>query len=128
MIPRFRVWDKDRRVVAGVKDIYFNDNGKITCWIFFDDNKGLYQRILEETAELMQSTGLFDKNGKEIFEGDIIKGVNNDGHIQEEYLPTKIIFKGGCFVSEYWNKPITSKETEVIGNIFGNPELLKEDL
>jgi hypothetical protein len=76
--------------------------------------------------EIMQFTGLHDKNGKEIYEGDIVQWEDtvDDGYgcgyltkIQEE-----VIFGGGAY------NPIStmpSKYFEVIGNIYENPELLK---
>ena len=71
---------------------------------------------------LMQFTGLKDKNGKEIYEGDIV---------QDEDLLCKVEFRNGCFV------PIDYKtnrcfddwddcDFEIIGNIYENPELLED--
>lgn len=66
-----------------------------------------------------QYTGLKDRNGKKIFEGDIVKV---DGKIHE----VKYLF-GQFFIGV--NMPIAYKrfDCEVIGNIHGNPELLKEE-
>ena len=69
---------------------------------------------------IMQFTGLKDKNGKEIYEGDIIRlrgyGVNDSRKIQD------IIFHEGKFQSHLENDLIGC---EVIGNIYENPELIK---
>lgn len=74
-----------------------------------------------------QYTGLHDKNGKEIYEGDIVKYRDSRGqHIE------KVIFDKGCFYAGmHWGsstrvapKLINTRITEVIGNIYDNPELL----
>ena len=71
---------------------------------------------------LMQFTGLHDKNGKEIFEGDIIKDL---GAGYEEII-TPVRFYQGAFCDSYWNQCINNyKYCEVLGNIYENPELLK---
>ena len=74
-----------------------------------------------------QYTGIDDKNGKEIYEGDIVKYRDSRGqHIE------KVIFDKGCFYAGmHWGsstrvapKLINTRITEVIGNIYDNPELL----
>ena len=71
-----------------------------------------------------QYTGLTDKNGRKIFEGDIVKmrayGVG--------YHCTSVYFRDGKFAvdgTQYHFKNICSNSVEVIGNIYDNPELLK---
>ena len=98
-------------------------------------NKGLYViceniRYAEEPILLDtvgQYTGLDDKNGKEIYEGDIVKYRDSRGqHIE------KVIFDKGCFYAGmHWGsstrvapKLINPRITEVIGNEYDNPELL----
>lgn len=83
--------------------------------------------FLYKNIELMQFTGLHDKNGKEIYEGDIIKiNVKGETHIG------KIIYEYNGFAIDVtnMNKPYGRVEfinyyIEVIGNIYENKELLK---
>lgn len=83
----------------------------------------LYNILLNE-VELMQYTGLKDKNGVEIYEGDIVRHATDEGVY-------KIIFEDGGFyvknLFEYDFQTINEYPLEVIGNIYENPELLKED-
>lgn len=72
-----------------------------------------------------QLTGLLDKNGKEIYEGDI---VNFDNYIQGT---SKVMFAEGCYmaVAKNYATPLTfrlSNHAIVIGNMYDNPELLKQ--
>ena len=93
---------------------------------------------LGTSYELMQYTGLKDKNGKEIYEGDIINTYLED---EQGPLPlSEVCFFEGCFVitesapgyspSYYWEKgELTlrefAKDSEIVGNIYENPELLQ---
>ncbi|MBN1046204.1 hypothetical protein DVW08_12715 [Clostridium botulinum] len=87
--------------------------------------------VYKEYNNLMQYTGLKDKNGIEIYEGDIIKYSHNyTGEIMRE-----VVFKYGSYGIEGTTKGthiifgnILESEREVIGNIYKNPELLKEEV
>jgi uncharacterized phage protein (TIGR01671 family) len=81
-----------------------------------------------DNVELMQYTGLKDKNGKEIYEGDICKNGDweNDAHSYNyrkevvEYIESEGCFKG-------WNYNVDGMTCEIIGNIYENPKLLRKD-
>jgi YopX protein len=79
----------------------------------------------------MQFTGLLDKNGKEIYEGDVVKFINTEGKIFIKEVRFNEESLSYCFgdmeyrvidESAYFTK---SKHLEVIGNIYDNPELVK---
>lgn len=60
-IPKFRAWDKDSQKMNGNVEIYINKD------------KTIEVRPKDDKTIVMQSTSLIDKNGKEIFEGDVVK-------------------------------------------------------
>lgn len=125
MIPRFRAWDKHSQkmfandeLIIWNGNVYANDSKKLTC----NNLKGW--SIDEEY--LMQSTGLFDKNNKEIFEGDIVLVL---GSLYTVFYDNE---KGSYRLKPHddrWNVDYMSNFShggnfEVIGNIYENKELL----
>lgn len=120
-IIKFRCWNKQWEGFRHGCNIIGYD-GKIG----HDVSTGILWQSAEnlDNYVVQQFTGLFDKNGKEIFEGDVIKSVINGIAIIEydEYRGGYVIRNkknGGCFnlIFDF------SKEIEIIGNIFENPEL-----
>ena len=118
---KFRAWDYDNK-----KMVYQSDNGDEYAWDIGYEK--IYITKLEEelpqpTIKLMQYTGLKDKNGKEIYEGDVV---------QEGNRLWQVGFKDGCFVgvdfkNATWDELINIGygNIEVIGNIYENPKLLE---
>lgn len=91
---------------------------------------GLYIYAVEITPETVgQYTGLHDKNGKEIYEGDIVKALINGiwyiGQVVYEHSGFTIDVTNNKQL-EFGRMGIIEIFTEVIGNIYDNPELLKK--
>ena len=129
MIPKFRVWlpDPEVRKMLRVKALVFED-GKTRCVCGYS-----YDFYLEdEDAIIMQSTGLLDKDSKEIFDGDILVIETKDG------LVKVIVFwdnKHALFMveSKTYNEKVALAELieddspiTIIGNIHENSALLEK--
>lgn len=127
VLLRFRAWHKTWEEMGKVKRIRFDDDGNVTTVLFKGKDLGTNTKVYE--IELMQSTGLLDKNGKEIFEKDIL-----------DYNGRKVIVKWhgsyACFIYEFvdelknrtaeWQPLYLSYyKFEIIGNSLENPELLE---
>ena len=117
MIPKFRAWDKETKTMNGMAEIYRNRNQEIE----------LHPR--DENIILMQSTGLKEKNGKEIFEGEIVDYKGRKAVIKWHGSYASFIYR---FVDELkervseWHPLFLAYyHFEVIGNIYENPELLE---
>ena len=84
-------------------------------------NGGIYD-IIPETFG--QYTGLTDKNGKKIFEGDIVKNSRDVGLLYYKEKNSAFTVKGWEYGYWLWHD---KEDIEVIGNIYDNKDLLKED-
>lgn len=129
---KFRAWHKAHEIMCKVISLYQFDRGKVIQLQLY----GFNNLIPVAAVELMQFTGLLDKNGREIYEGDIVSA-SWYSYIEPLDYAYGIVtyFEGyGAYLianqdcSEH--KEITSGgcyhfEIEVIGNIYENPELLK---
>lgn len=125
MIPRYRAWDKIRKTMYEVDDIMSIDFGKseISVKTLFFERTNYYKF---DDIVLMHSTGFTDKDGKEIFEGDI---VDSEGGFTTGVVEFRSDL--GMFVStliKYNNfEQLCNAHglVKVIGNIYENPELLE---
>ena len=127
MTPKFRAWLKREKKMVDVKKLTFVE-GKVRCVFYRTGTEDHDSDILSSacyegvTFKLMQSTGVLDDNGKEIYEGDVI--------IPDGGGASLVHWKDGAFqVGYYGDIPYVLadyKSITVIGNIYENPELLQE--
>lgn len=127
MIPNFRAWLKEEKEMIDVDEIHWY-RGKFE---FIGDGI-TFQRLANE-VELMQSTGLKDKNGKEVFEGDIItNGIEIEDIKNHQTLgfytaldDREYFLSSGISVEDFEEYADEfSQIAKIIGNIYENPELL----
>lgn len=131
MRPKFRAWDRTRnqmnyRVMVGNCD---TDDENWICPIIWIEEKKDWLHF-DDYDSIMQSTGLFDINGKEVFVGDIVKctrGCLHEVYLEKEYGGTFIggmpaVYLKGLSEGYAW----TGYE-EIIGNVYENKELLEDD-
>ena len=129
MKPRYRAWMKSLKWMCDVTNISFDSKFVDIC------QQGDTERYTEMSVEfdeitLMQSTGLFDRNGKEIFEGDILDYKGRKALVRWHGSYASFIYR---FVDELQKRKTEWKplylaymKCEIIGNIYENPELLEE--
>ena len=124
MIPKYRAWDKEMQTMLDVSLIDFKKRVLIgDHWEFGETNF-----ISFDDINLMQSTGLRDKNGKEVFIGDIIKctrGCPHEVYIEKEYGGTYIGGMPAIYLKGIREGYAWTGDEEIIGNIYENPELLE---
>ncbi|MFQ9629999.1 MAG: YopX family protein [Enterococcus avium] len=141
MIPKFRAWDKRENTMRDVAVLHFTKGGKVNSieyWKTPSESKSYHVRNLI----LMQSTGLKDKNGVEIFEGDIVhvldseqinqrdeNGAFIDAFFEEIDEIDSVVFVDGCFKLKRTGFDVcicrSVEDFTIIGNIYENPELLE---
>ena len=127
IIPKYRAWHKTWEEMGKVKRIRFDDDGNVNTVLFIGKDLGVNAKIDE--FELMQSIGLFDKNEQEVFVGDIIKctrGCPHEVYLEKEYGGTYIGGMPAVYLKGIKEGYAWTGDEEIIGNIYENPELLKE--
>lgn len=129
MIPKYRAYDGGSLNRMYQPDEVMVGNGDI--WII-DEDSVAGEWIVNNDIHLMQSTGLKDKNGKEIFEGDVVRQVRTQPITENETITGVVTMLEGAWLvmngveqlaSYLWSEIDIN---EVIGNIYENPELLED--
>ena len=129
MIPKFRAWDihgqkmfTNDELIIWNSNVYANDSKKLTCnylkgWTIDD-------------KYLMQSTGIKDKNGMEIFEGDIVDYKGRKAVVKWHGSYASFIYR---FVNELQERVsewhplfLAYYHFEIIGNVYENKEFLED--
>ena len=124
MKQKFRAWDKFDKVMRDVTLLDYNHN-----FVGYS-----YPVFMKSTMhmELMQSTGLFDRNGQEIFEGDVVRQVRTQPTTENETITGVVTMIEGAWLIMNDNEQLASylwsetDENEIIGNVYENKELLEE--
>lgn len=124
MIPKFRVWNKTNKEMVNIDSINFNYG------VFESIVYNITCLLGEDEIELMQYTGLFDGNGQEIFEGDIL--TDEGSELDEFWSYVYVVFKDGMWYCtttqvEGYSGPLNefNEYYYVIGNIYQNTDLMR---
>ena len=121
---KFRAWEKNLKEMIPVGEIDFNSLmiNQSTTWRFIDE------------VELMQFTGLRDKNSVEIYEGDILSTDLDRPYLIVEFRNGAFMFQCHDNGKDYYDFMATTGENsnftkyhEVIGNVYENSELLGDN-
>lgn len=124
MIPKFRAWDKFDKVMRDVTLLDYNQN-------FVGYSYPVFMKSAMH-MELMQSTGILDKNSHEIFEGDVVRQVRTQPTIENETITGIVTMLEGAWLivndnerlaSDLWSE---TDENEIIGNIYENKDILED--
>lgn len=122
---KFRCWDILRKEMKDVGSLTISKGVTQTIIAHFRDILGFDYDIVDgESGNIMQFTGLLDKNGKEIYESDIVK-IGKD-LIEEVKWIDQISWRAEkCPVNGFVNhESIYKEKPEIIGNVYENPDLL----
>ena len=152
MMPKFRAWDKVDKKLRPVYSMDFNKNREVeSIKIKYTKPNEMYGMFDAKEFEFMQSTGLKDKNGVEIYEGDIIEfedetyqneamvGIINRAqviidNIQGVFLKNFMV-RDSVTYGDYTNyydfptheKSLFFKQCRVVGNVFEDESLLEDE-
>ena len=136
MIPKYRAWDSAKKEMF--KDTFaITESGQVVV-VEQESVASSPDYVFVDHLVIMQSTGLADKNGKEIFEGDIVRTTRFLGRADEiggfyeyekDYLGVVKVLEGSWVIdtgSDAVNLWSEIDENEVLGNIYENLELLED--
>ena len=156
MIPKLRVWDKENKIMWNIESWHIEDE----YFDLIEPNKSVVDLNANRTRRkqrdviIMQSTGLLDKNGKEIFEGDVVElhhftenfsttggfyegeeslvGVVRYGYTDDEIKYFGKVYPPRWFFENRYRElsfshlyGVHEESFEIIGNVYENPELVE---
>lgn len=126
---KFKCWDEslNEMILPEEVDLY-NENGEIVSYYEAGHKHPLYKKgeTTKVYTKLLQFTGCLDKNGKEIYEGDVVNGGIYNGSFQYGVI-TRVgrqfySIPIGRFSEGFFDQ---LNQLEVIGNMYENPDLIK---
>lgn len=109
---------KFRGIAIDIDDWYYGDLTSIEQQSYIVGT----EMVAVNAKTVGQFTGLYDKNGKEIYEGDILQEIGSDKTVLVVYEAPQFCYADNSFGYKFLNLP---EYYTVIGNIHDNPELLK---
>lgn len=139
MIPKFRAWIKKEEIMAQVMSLHFIEQGDLTRINTYPEIGCLSIHCIDDVI-LMQSTGFFDCNGEEIYEGDVL--FIGERHRGDKSYKGEVVFwqlgeRGNSIYTTTEKMVVNSSphnlvmleeadRLQILGNIYENPELLEE--
>lgn len=124
MIPKFRAWDKKEKEWLEIKLLGFWEDNEL-WYLEIESGELLFEDDLGIKWELLQSTGIKDKNGVEIYEKDIVRDSYGDVFLIE-WLDNNFVLADFFFGGYEYCCIDNSEAYEVIGNKYEHPNLLEE--
>lgn len=104
---------------------FCTEKGNESYYFYAKDSLGFFCRCVVDASTICQCTGLKDKNGRLIWENDIVKCGNTTAVIWDEHFASWCLTKKRWMFHHFFGESQSPEDCEVIGNTFDNPELLE---